>query len=109
MVVHLKEKQDEIKQEQFGLLWRACLSAAKSHNAGGARPVSDSLIPDNSLTRFNIVWTSSSVSLIALSYGPAPWNDLFYIHVHEMMNLHMILEVQFLLRQVLEEWHHTVI
>lgn len=53
-------------------LCSACLSAAKSHNAGGARPVSDSLIPDNSFTRFNIVWTSSSVCLIALSYGPAP-------------------------------------
>lgn len=36
-------------------LCNACLSAAKSHNAGGARPVSDSLIPDNSFTRFNIV------------------------------------------------------
>lgn len=28
-----------------------CLSAAKSHKAGGAKPVSDSLIPVNSLTR----------------------------------------------------------
>jgi len=53
-------------------LWRACLSAAKSHKAGGARPVSDSFMPDSSLTRFKIVWTSSSVCFIALSYGPAP-------------------------------------
>lgn len=29
---------------------RVCLSAAKSHNAGGANPVSDSLIPVNSFT-----------------------------------------------------------
>ena len=26
-------------------LWSVCLSAAKSHNAGGAKPVSDSLMP----------------------------------------------------------------
>lgn len=25
--------------------WRVCLSAAKSHSAGGAKPVSDSFIP----------------------------------------------------------------
>ena len=31
-----------------------CLSAAKSQSAGGARPVSDSLIPVNSLTRLRI-------------------------------------------------------
>merc|ERR1719228_1421647 len=31
-----------------------CLSAARSHSAGGARPVSDSLIPASSFTRFEI-------------------------------------------------------
>ena len=29
----------------FNSLCNVCLSAAKSHKAGGARPVSDSLIP----------------------------------------------------------------
>ncbi len=68
-----KGEKNNIKFKQRNdILWSACLSAAKSHNAGGARPVSDSLIPDISLTRFNIVCTSSSVCFIALSYGPAP-------------------------------------
>lgn len=34
---------------------KVCLSAAKSHNAGGAKPVSDSLMPVNSFTRLMIV------------------------------------------------------
>jgi len=40
--------------ENYQLPDKICLSAAKSHKAGGAKPVSDSLIPANSLTLFNI-------------------------------------------------------
>ena len=46
---------------------KACLSAAKSQRAGGAKPVSDSLIPANSFTRFKIACTSSSVFFKFLS------------------------------------------
>ena len=49
------------------LLDNTCLSAVKSHKAGGARPVSDSLIPAISLTRLSIACVSSSVFLICLS------------------------------------------
>lgn len=49
-----------------------CLSAAKSHKAGGASPVSDSLIPVSSFTRFMIVWMSSSTVLIVFVYCPCP-------------------------------------
>ena len=37
--------------------WMACLSAAMSQRAGGARPVSDSFTPDNSFTWiYSISW-----------------------------------------------------
>lgn len=52
---------------------KVCLSAAKSHKAGGARPVSDSLIPVNSLTRLIIVCISSSTALILFVYCPWPY------------------------------------
>ncbi|KYN08650.1 hypothetical protein ALC62_00321 [Cyphomyrmex costatus] len=51
---------------------KVCLSAAKSQSAGGARPVSDSLIPVNSFTRLIIVWISSSTPLILFVYCPWP-------------------------------------
>jgi hypothetical protein len=40
--------------KEYWLPDKICLSAAKSHSAGGAKPVSDSLIPANSFTLFNI-------------------------------------------------------
>lgn len=57
---------------------KVCLSAAKSHNAGGARPVSDSLIPVNSLTLFIMVCMSSSHVLMVFVYWPWPWLRDFY-------------------------------
>lgn len=51
-----------------------CLSAAKSHNAGGAKPVSDSLIPVNSLTCLIIVCISSSTTFMVFVYWPWPCN-----------------------------------
>ena len=53
--------------------WSVCLSAARSQRAGGAKPVSDSLIPVSSLTRFIIVWMSSSTAFIDFVYCPWPW------------------------------------
>ena len=62
-----------IKIKFYVSLDKTCLSAVKSHKAGGAKPVSDSLIPATSLTRFKIACISSSVFLIGLSYGPQPF------------------------------------
>jgi len=42
----------------------ACLSATKSHRLGGASPVSDSFIPQRSLTFLSIVFKSPSTLLI---------------------------------------------
>ena len=44
MGIFSKERDPSVKRH---LLCKVCLSAAKSHSAGGARPVSDSLIPRN--------------------------------------------------------------
>lgn len=55
------------------ILCKACLSAAKSHKAGAANPVSDSLIPLNSFTRFRHSSISVSNVLIELVYWPAPY------------------------------------
>merc|ERR1719347_2559594 len=52
---------------------KLCLSAAKSQSAGGAKPVSDSLIPANSLTRFVISCMSVSTCFKALVYCPCPY------------------------------------
>merc|ERR1719516_948413 len=49
---------------------KLCLSAAKSQSAGGANPVSDSLMPANSLTRFVISCMSVSTCFKALVYCP---------------------------------------
>lgn len=49
-----------------------CLSAAKSHNAGAANPVSLSLMPVNSLTCLIAFWMSSSMALMLLWYCPCP-------------------------------------
>lgn len=51
---------------------KVCLSAARSHSAGGARPVSDSLMPVSSLTRLMMVWISSSTVFIVFVYCPWP-------------------------------------
>merc|ERR1719410_3224865 len=48
--------------------WRLCLSAARSHRAGGARPVSDSLMPASSLTLLVMSWMSVSTCFRALVY-----------------------------------------
>merc|ERR1719288_491397 len=45
-----------------------CLSAARSHSAGGARPVSDSLMPASSLTRLEMSVMSVSTALRAREY-----------------------------------------
>lgn len=46
MQLHCKEEECTHLATCNGCsLWRVCLSAARSHRAGGARPVSDSLIP----------------------------------------------------------------
>lgn len=50
-----------------------CLSAAKSHSAGAAKPVSLSFMPVNSLTCLIAFWMSSSIVLILLWYWPWPW------------------------------------
>merc|ERR1719357_2093826 len=47
-------------------LCRVCLSAARSQRAGGARPVSDSLMPVSSLIFLSSCWMSSSTCLICL-------------------------------------------
>merc|ERR1719187_1613275 len=52
--------------------WRLCLSAARSQRAGGARPVSDSLIPASSLTRLAISAISVSTAFRAFVYWPCP-------------------------------------
>merc|ERR1719225_515330 len=52
--------------------WRLCLSAARSQSAGGARPVSDSLMPASSFTLLVISWMSVSTCLRALVYCPWP-------------------------------------
>lgn len=65
------------------LLCKVCLSAARSHRAGGAKPVSDSLIPVSSLTRLRTFCMSSSTCFTALEYCPAPWN----IHIIFRMTL----------------------
>lgn len=81
-----------------------CLSAAKSHNAGGANPVSDSLIPVNSLTLLMIVWISSSHDLIVLVYCPWPYKNYkslnslsFLIYLRRFLTkrcpLHPMLEI----------------
>lgn len=49
-----------------------CLSAARSHKAGGAKPVSDSLMPVSSLTLLIIVWMSSSTVFMDFVYWPWP-------------------------------------
>jgi len=54
------------------LLCRVCLSAARSQWAGGANPVSDSLMPVSSFTRFIMLCMSSSVFLMVTWYIPAP-------------------------------------
>ena len=59
----LNYKIKEFKQKPESI----CLSAAKSHKAGGANPVSDSFIPASSLTRFKIACTSSSFFFNCLS------------------------------------------
>ena len=59
-------------------LWRVCLSAVKSHIAGGARPVLDSLMPLNSFTFFTPSWMSFSITLMASQYMPEPWMLLVY-------------------------------
>lgn len=51
---------------------KVCLSAARSHSAGAASPVSDSLIPVSSFTRFMMVGMSSSTAFMALVYCPCP-------------------------------------
>lgn len=53
--------------------WRVCLSAVKSQNAGGANPVSDSLIPVNSLIRFIILSISSSTAFTLIVHWPWPY------------------------------------
>lgn len=63
----------DIKQTWRGCsFWRVCLSAARSQSAGGASPVSDSLIPVSSLTRCTVLVISSSTFLIERVYGPWP-------------------------------------
>merc|ERR1719356_1035337 len=52
--------------------WRLCLSAARSHKAGGASPVSDSLIPASSFTRLDISTMSVSTAFRAFVYWPCP-------------------------------------
>merc|ERR1719195_1206882 len=52
--------------------WRLCLSAARSQSAGGARPVSDSLMPASSFTLLVISWMSVSTCLRAFVYCPWP-------------------------------------
>lgn len=54
---------------------KVCLSAAKSQSAGGAKPVSDSFIPVNSLTLFIIVCISSSHDLMVFVYCPWPYKS----------------------------------
>merc|ERR1719427_64983 len=51
---------------------RDCLSAAKSQSAGGAKPVSDSLIPASSFTRLDMSVMSVSTAFRALVYWPCP-------------------------------------
>lgn len=51
-------------------LARFCLSAARSQSAGGASPVSDSLMPASSFTLLMMDWMSSSTFLIAFVYCP---------------------------------------
>lgn len=53
--------------------WRVCLSAVKSQKAGGANPVSDSLIPVNSLIRFMMLCISSSTALTLIVHCPWPY------------------------------------
>merc|ERR1719347_1664854 len=48
--------------------WRLCLSAARSHSAGGARPVSDSFMPANSFTRLAMSEMSVSTAFSAFVY-----------------------------------------
>ena len=61
-------------------LWRVCLSAARSHRAGAAKPVSDSLMPVSSFTRLLTAVMSSSTCLIDLLYCPWPcWEDCLYL------------------------------
>merc|ERR1719266_2034376 len=50
--------------------WRLCLSAARSHKAGGASPVSDSLIPASSFTLLDISTMSVSTAFSAFVYWP---------------------------------------
>merc|ERR1719466_326857 len=52
--------------------WRLCLSAARSHKAGGASPVSDSLIPASSFTLLDISTMSVSTAFSAFVYWPCP-------------------------------------
>lgn len=70
--------------QQYSLC-KACLSAAKSQRAGGASPVSDSLIPQSSFTLFKHSWISVSNVLIEFVYWPAPWNksdnDLWWCYI----------------------------
>merc|ERR1719510_424758 len=49
-----------------------CLSAAKSHNAGGPNPVSDSFMPANSLTLLMVSVMSCSTCFNDFEYGPWP-------------------------------------
>lgn len=91
---------------------RVCLSAAKSHRAGGASPVSDSFMPVSSLTRFIIVWMSSSTPLIDFVYCPWPWieKNIFYnreftqfFTIH-FLDLRKFLIIECLLRQELDNF-----
>ena len=72
----------------------ACLSAARSHNAGTAKPVSDSLTPASSLTFFTQALISSSTVFIKCVYGPAPYKSMesyiFSGSNEDHLALHMI-------------------
>mmetsp|Transcript_2875 Transcript_2875/g.6775 ORF Transcript_2875/g.6775 Transcript_2875/m.6775 type:complete len:214 (+) Transcript_2875:146-787(+) len=50
-----------------------CWSACRSHRAGTARPVSLSLTPTTSFTRFMIVFRSPSAAFSSSAYGPTPY------------------------------------
>lgn len=87
---------------------RVCLSAAKSHNAGGAKPVSLSLIPVNSFTCLIAFWMSSSICLMLLWYCPWPWNwinrfKMDFLRLFSINYLHMSWAARYLLHPDLKK------
>ena len=63
---------------------KVCLSAAKSHMAGGASPVSDSLIPEV----WENIWNHYQEGFFDMLYAVIPMRicvDIFH-YVHESIN-----------------------